>query len=278
MRLGLGLGLGVNRGGGGGDGGGENYEVESITLFSQMLIEPSNDIKAIYNELIVSLKNAGIFSKLDILQLYYTAHTQQSCLLNVVNPLQTGITENNPTWTVKKGYSTSGTAYIRTGFIPSEAVTKFKRDTAFIGMMVHTALVNGGWYEYGYGTSNPIRYNTGNGGVSVVKVNYAANVNTFNVTADTKFVAGTRFSDTIVHNIADSIYSDPVSANSVAIPVIVSGVTDIALGAYVLNDGTVSQYKVVHPSVFFAGSYITSGEWESFRTAINLYVSQMGAL
>lgn len=109
----IGIGTGVNKM----SGGGLVYEPESLTYFAAFSVEPSTARKIIINTLILSLKNGGIWSKLDALWLLANT-ASQSALLNVITPGTYTATEvNSPTFTADQGYTgNASNMYLNTNY------------------------------------------------------------------------------------------------------------------------------------------------------------------
>ena len=105
MNLGLGLSLSSARAG----GGGASYSAEATALFAQMAVQPDATRKGLINTVIVDLKAASIWTKLDWLSVM-AAGTSQQALLNWVDPTQTMTVGSTPTFTVDRGYSLTASA------------------------------------------------------------------------------------------------------------------------------------------------------------------------
>ena len=100
-----------------------NYCEEAEYLFSRMTTKPPEIEKMAIRKVIIKLKRAGIWQKMDLWQMY-AAGNEVSCRTNWVNPLlYTGTNPSGSTpWTAYIGY-TGGTVpqnrYIDTGFNPA---------------------------------------------------------------------------------------------------------------------------------------------------------------
>ena len=100
-----------------------------------MTVQPSKSRKALADRLIRTLITAGIWPKLDVLQIY-AAHDEQAARLNWVSASYTATAVNSPTFTVGRGFNGNGTtSYLDTTFNPVTAVgAKYLRDSAFLGI------------------------------------------------------------------------------------------------------------------------------------------------
>lgn len=88
------------------------YDPDAAAYFAAMTVQPDTTRKDLINTLIVNLKSAGVWSKLDWLCLF-ASHDLQSGLLNAVSPAKTAIAVNSPSFTADRGLSGDGvTAYI----------------------------------------------------------------------------------------------------------------------------------------------------------------------
>jgi hypothetical protein len=97
-------------------GGGGN-EAETDTLVAAMSSTPDATRIGHINTLILALKNAGIWSKLDVLWIT-AAHDAQAARLNWKTPASFALTAvNTPTFTTDRGYKGNGSSsYLNTGW------------------------------------------------------------------------------------------------------------------------------------------------------------------
>lgn len=81
------------------------YEPEAVTLFAAMTTQPTTYRKSVINDLILTLKNAGVWAKLDVFYVLAVADTQQSSL-NWKAPASNTTTDvGSPTFTADVGIS-----------------------------------------------------------------------------------------------------------------------------------------------------------------------------
>lgn len=94
-------------------------EAETTALVARMTVAPDSTRRGHINTLIASLKSAGVWAKLQVLQVY-AAHHAQASLLNwksaSFNAANTGLTH-----TTDRGYTGNAANYINSGFNPSSA-------------------------------------------------------------------------------------------------------------------------------------------------------------
>jgi len=256
---------------------------ETKAYIAAMTVQPASDITSVYNSLIKSLITSGIWEKLACLELYYTAHTEQAGLLNLIIPAQTGLAVNGVSWAVKQGYTTDPGKYIRTGFIPTDAGAKYRRNDACMGYIAHQSPVppTNGWYDIGLTTDLGLRiklYGCADGRLGLrlnATGDYTAPAGS--ITANTRYIAVTRERSTHVRLIIDDSYGLEQSNASANIGTIAGDMKDIVLGG-TNNNGDFENAKTMRPAVFFAGLHLTAGEWASFKGAIAVYLAEMGAI
>lgn len=116
-----------------GGGGGLSYDASAEALFSAFTSQPHLERKALINGVIVSLKNAGIWPKLDGLWVC-AANSAPNSLINWVSPGTYNLTgSGSPAFTADRGYLGDGAAaYLDTGFNASTAGGNFAQNDATI--------------------------------------------------------------------------------------------------------------------------------------------------
>jgi hypothetical protein len=96
---------------------------------------PSESQQLLQNQLIVDLKDGGIWSKLDIFYVFATDGDSDFASINWKDPNNFEITEvNSPTFTTNVGFTGNGTsAYLNTNWSVSNDSVNFERNNATIG-------------------------------------------------------------------------------------------------------------------------------------------------
>ena len=119
-------------------------EVESVTLFAAMSVEPTSARKVIINTLINALKTAGVWSKIDVMWVL-AAHDEQAGRLNWITPgTYTATVVNSVTFTADRGFAGDGVSgHLDTGFAPATHGVQFQQDNAHIGVYQRTGGGNG---------------------------------------------------------------------------------------------------------------------------------------
>jgi hypothetical protein len=117
-----------------------NYEDEADALFDRMTVQPDNVRKALINQLIIDLKNAGLWSKFDCFWMF-ASHTSQAAFLNWIKTLHNATAVNSPTFTIDKGYAGNGTtSYINSNFTPSTQGVNYTLNNASFGIYLRSSV------------------------------------------------------------------------------------------------------------------------------------------
>jgi len=121
------------------------YDPAAVTLFAAMATQPSDARKALYNAIIVALKAAGVWTRIDVLYLE-AVETAQQASLNWKSPGTFTTTDTGtPTFTVDRGITgVDSTSYKNTGFVPSTNAVQYTLNdrSAFAWSLTNTR-VNG---------------------------------------------------------------------------------------------------------------------------------------
>jgi len=100
-------------------GAGGGYLPESTALFARFTTPPTNARKTLINTLIKTLKDGGVWSKLDALYLTAAADAQ-AARRNWISDAFNLTAINSPTFTTDRGYAGDGSSsYLNTGFNPT---------------------------------------------------------------------------------------------------------------------------------------------------------------
>lgn len=247
------------------DGG---YSAEATALFARMTTQPSAAEKAAYNACIVALKDAGIWAKGDVLQVY-AVHDSQAATLNWLSTSYTATLVNAPSWTAYRGYTTNGTNnYVVTGLDPS-AAPQSTLNSMSMALWVNKA------------RARPIIWNTVSPAQSLLyasgDTSLFCSLNVVNSGADTLTV----FEN--IHMLAVSRtgaaaskgYSETnTSATFTRASTAISAAT-IRLGAR-NNGGAADSYNVAEYGAFWHGSSLSDGEVTSLRSALNTLMYALG--
>lgn len=139
--VGLGVGIGRQRFGVGGGGGFDaDYQAVLNYATTQGYTLPSAGQQLLQNQLVLDLKDAGVWNKLDTFGVFATDGDSDFALIDWIR-LTDYTAVNSPTFTTDEGFQGNGTSsYIRTGFIPSTA-TKYLLDSASQGFWMNSGTI-----------------------------------------------------------------------------------------------------------------------------------------
>jgi len=98
---------------------GVTWAPETRAALAAMTVQPTYAQGRDYNTLIQGLKQDGLWTRGDVLQLY-VAHDEQAARVDIRNPSRVATAVNAPTWAVNTGYTPDGsTNYVNSNFTPS---------------------------------------------------------------------------------------------------------------------------------------------------------------
>lgn len=111
---------------------GSAFEAEATSLFARFTTPPTDARKLVINQLIVDLKSAGVWAKLDALYILAAADAQ-AARRNWITDALNAVATSSPTFTADRGYAGNGTSsYLNTGFVPSTAGGLFSQNSGHI--------------------------------------------------------------------------------------------------------------------------------------------------
>lgn len=113
---------------------------ETIALIARMTTKPNNARTKVIDALIKALKTAGVWAKLDVLQLYAAADAQAASLNWVTNNYNESTSAGSPLFTVDRGFTVDANL-ITPGWSPSFGV-QYQQNSAHVGMWSNTATTN----------------------------------------------------------------------------------------------------------------------------------------
>lgn len=266
------LGLGLDQLGGGVSGA--SYSAEAVALFARMSTQPDDTRKAAINTLILALKAAGSWAKMDALYLC-AAHEQPSAKLNWIAD-QYNITDPGttaPTFTTDRGFTGDGSSdYLDTGFNPATAVSpKYVRDSNHMGVWVGTNV--GATLQWDVGTAR----------------SYIDSLNTTNqVKANSSNIGSNVFAIAANSSIGWTAVRRDNGANyqgfrdgAAPATVVVASTAGLSLPFYLLATSTTGpvpqNYSTRRVQAFHYGSAMTDGEMAATYTALAAYMTAVGA-
>lgn len=130
------------------------YSDEAEALFARFTTPPTVARKLLIDNFIVSLKTAGVWSKLDALHVTAAADSQ-AARQNWVQDAYNLTAFSSPVFTVDRGFTPDGSAsYLDSGFNPTTAVApKFTLNDAHFGAWHLTDLANAGATSFDNGNA-----------------------------------------------------------------------------------------------------------------------------
>lgn len=244
-----------------------SYSPEANALFARMSLQPDRDRKTLINSLIVALKVAGVWAKLDVLYLT-AAHDAQAARLNWVSTSYTLVPFSAPTFLTDRHYVGDGAAsYLDTGYQPGvSAGSKALQDDNHFGLWVRNN-VNGSGIDAG--STN-----------HTINANNSGNLNARNMTGttDTVGTAGTSVGHSVHSRSAGATYSrykDGVSLGDVTRTSSAPGAMNLFLCCR--NSGSASAFSTRQFAALHLGGGLTAGEVAALRTALNTFLTALGA-
>lgn len=146
----IGIGIGINRQRFRGGGFDPDYQAVLNYATTQGYTLPSASQRVKQNQLMVDLKNGGIWSKLDTFAVFATDGSSDFALIDWVRLLDyTAV--NSPTFTADEGFQGNGTSsYIDTNFNPRTIGSNYNTTDASVGFWT-TLLAHDSNYIYGAG-------------------------------------------------------------------------------------------------------------------------------
>jgi hypothetical protein len=225
--------------------------------------------KIIVNNLISSLKTAGIWTKLDRLWLYASENSASALTDLKATSLATAI--SSPTFTTDRGYTFNGTSsYINTEFNPATAGGSYTLNSASLG--VYARQFGTGAFVYYVGIYSGAAF-TGIYGDSVPQLGMLMNdaASSGNVNSVPSLLVATRTASNARALYVNGVLGVSETQVSTSIPSF-----NVFVGAR-NNQGSPDTMSTAQISAAFIGGGLTATEVASFSASINTYMSEVGA-
>ena len=253
-----------------------NYESESLALFNRMTVRPDTDHRSAINTLILTLKNTGVWTKLDSLYLF-AAHTLQAALLNWVSTSRNLTVYNSPIFTADQGIAGDGiSGYLRTSSAFNGAGLKMAQGDESLGLWTRINVADSNQTAISLspnadGSSSVRYFNPRNSGTNIAwKMNFSTTQGSpAHATGDNQFVVASTIGtdSSLYHN---GSLDDTYSA---------AAVNDPQTQSFYLVIGRVaSVYSPRQHSAAFHGSGMTAGDSSNLYNALFDYMTALGAL
>ena len=239
-----------------------SYIPQVAQFFSRLITQPSTAIAALYNNLITSLVNSGVWAKLDALYLPAAAD-EATADTNLVSANYTLVPDSGMGFVPNLGYYRVGTIGIDTGFNPTTAVgANFSLNSSSEFTFNPVA-----GYSTSMGNANDLIL-ANNLGTDVVRAGNTTNVavpDTWGGVGLTTVVRSSSTTGAIYHNAADV---GTISNSSVALS---NGDLQI------INDG-LGQYSSGIASAAGFGGALTQSDVSALWSAIETYLTGVNAI
>ena len=129
------------------------YDAATTALLTQMLIGPTDARATLINNTILSLKSAGLWAKLDLLQVY-CSHNEQAALINWKQPTIVGVgVPGSGAFVPDVGFT--ATTAIDTNFIPSVNGSAMTTNNESYVVMLSNSNITGIGYAMRTGNTQP---------------------------------------------------------------------------------------------------------------------------
>jgi hypothetical protein len=258
--IGIGVGIGRQRFASGGGGGFDaDYQAVLNYATTQGYTLPSSGQQALQNQLVLDLKNGGIWSKLDTFGVFATDGDSDFALIDWIR-LSDYTAVNSPTFTTNDGFSGNGTsAYIDTNFNPTIGTNNFTLNDACFGGVKNISVSNAG-YLIGTTTSNQ---NLLRGSVSN---NNRINQGSNNFVPQADF---SNFNFVAIHR--DSSLGGAFSYDNTITTAIATSTSIPNSNQFILRAG--NAYSNFGARMYFSGSNLISENTDFFNAWNNYYTS-----
>jgi hypothetical protein len=243
---------------------------DAAALVSRMTTPPSEARQTAIDTCIKSLKSAGIWSKLDSLQVY-AAHNAQASLLDWVNSSRAATA--TATFSTDVGYLTSGGTVVNLGFGPSSpGLLQSLNDVSFGFFSTSTETTNttsaAGAWDTTTGITIAPRNSDGTAGFRVNQfANHPTGVQNFTPNGLwTVIRSGSPAANSSMWQ--NGTFRSGNSATSLAIPS-----TNFFLGGITASGGSTKTYNAA-----FSGRALTGTEIGTLNTILRAYLTAVGAI
>ena len=249
---------------------GDGFTPQALALFARMSPTPSPSRKVLINQTIAALIGAGVWTKLSMLKVQ-AAHSSQAALLNWVSTSYPSSTVNSPTFTTDRGYAGDGvSSYVASGYVPSADSNWTSTDHSF-GRVLNTFA---GGYDFGLFDNGASKYayvNTSGLGTSVT-VGDSGYTGTSQTISGQTHVTASRVSDSgyVLYSNGAFLATETVSGGS-------ASSIEMRIGSVEVTYGGPSAYSASRVSAVYVGKGLTSGEALALYTALQNYMTGVGA-
>lgn len=246
------------------------YDPDAMALFARMTVQPNDARKLLISTTITNLKNAGFWSKLDLLYLT-AAHDAQSSRLNWKQNAFDLNAIASPTFVADRGYTSDGSSsYLTTNWSPGTGGPyNYTLNDASAGSWANTDLGSGTTVDFGY--INAFIRPRAAGNFIQTRCN-----DTVNMSGVTSVVTAIGMTSVSRNNALDYLQYK----NGSQTDVITQSSTTLLTSTFFLcalnSNGSPAAYSFRQLSFGFAGSYLTPTEMMSLYNIIGTYRTGVG--
>lgn len=250
-------------------GRGSPYDPDAVALFERFTTPPTSGRKAAINKVIVALKAASAWERLDVLYIRAAADSQAG-RLNWKGDFFNSTAVSSPAFAADRGFTPDGAAsYLSSGFSPTVATDAlFAQDDAHVGAWHLTDLSNGGSTSYDLGNGNSRISNSASANTAL-----RGNMDTtITLSGDdyTKHKVWTRDGATSWRYFNDGalVGGDPRTDASVALTNFEFGTGKVLSNGFGVNTEAISHW----------GASLTTAQVLAMRDAFSEYLQAVGAI
>lgn len=252
----------------------QTLDPATVALIARMSVQPDAARTTLINNLIVGLKNASLWDKLDVFYMM-AAHDAQAGRLNWKSGSYTLSAVSSPLFTTDRGYTTDGaSSYLDTGYTPSTG-PMFQQNSGSVGIYLNninaqsdTSVAMGSIGTVG--TAHIIPRTTTDAMRSRLNA-------TATVTVLSSITNRLGFSSIIRPNSTNIFgYKDGTASSSVAQASATPSEFSVFIGG-ANNLGSLSNSINTRFAVAFMGAALTGTELNNLRSAVLTYLTAIGA-
>lgn len=246
------------------------YDPSAEALFARMTSQPTPVRKKLYSDLIVALKDSGVWATLDALYVR-AAHSSQAARLNIVQEAFTSTAVSSPVFEVDRGYTGDGSSsYLDWNLNPvTDVGLKLSQNNMAFSVWMSDSNPGSNAYDAGQGgTTNTsiIARNTNN--QIITRPQCASNMGSSSTITDVKGLTGWGRSD----GLNASLYKN--------------GARLFFTGAIASSALVSSKFTSLRASTGYSGRRVSAEALGTFRTtaqelalynALNTYMTAVGA-
>jgi hypothetical protein len=242
------------------------YSAEATALFAAMTVQPDAARKTLIDNLIVSLKSAGVWAKLDFLYVL-AAHDAQAARLNWLTAANLATVNGTTTFTTDRGYKGDGsTGWLDTGYLWN-GLTKYIQNDACLGIWVTSNVIEAAGPLIGMTTTNRAQ-------IVPRSTSTTCNVR-INTGTGSNQTTSTARGHTLGNRSGSASYDIYKDASLLGSPANVSALLVAEAVAFLRHQTNFSSLNTL--SAAHAGSNLTATEITNLSNALSTFMTAIGA-